>query len=1243
MLLWRPIDGAPGVGVCFGLSCPATMNVTKPRRALTSWVSAQTVDDLATWPFDSSSVPVPERLGRYQISALIGAGGMGAVYQGHADGFSSPVAIKTLRKLSPTGLLNFKQEFRRARTLNHPNLVSLYELGQDGTTWFFSMELVEGETLLEYTWGGKVYPGVRHACERLAPILPQLLDAISYLHQNNVLHLDIKPSNVLVTEAGIAKLLDFGLCEVEFTSEHAEPRGAFAGTPAYMAPEQLWGKHSKACDAYALGVTLFEVVTGNLPLAPRLETLLTKQTKAAPRVRDVAPETPEHLAQVIDALLERDSERRMKVDEARLNLGMARAPTSLLPPRHGSLVVGREAELEHLAHWLEVSRTEVLVGTLVGESGVGKTTLLSIAKSQWAASGAWVLSSRCFEWQSISFKAADSIVDALFERAQSEPAPLNLPVDLALASATFPVLAGLPLEVVPGRPTDKQLERDRALEALATWIAELAERNPIVLCIDDAQWGDVESAELIARCTERARLGLLVVLGSRPTEQEHAFHRRLAAVRAQHQTLALEPLTYSESYSLARRIAAESQWTDEDLRAIALDAAGVPLFVEQVARYAQLGDVRPKSLADVVAGQYQSLPSAARQLLDVVVLDEHPTPFAAALLAAGQQQKDFHSLSLLQAHGFVRVEGLSEATVLEPFHDRIRRELVRLIPVAVQQTLHGSLARALEATSASPNHIAEHWFKAGDLDRASAWTVKAAQDAYESLAFERASALYSRALAWNPRALEATPQALEQHAWALYHAGHCAAAGQAFVAAATVAAPAAQRLLQGHAIEALLVAGEVERGQAVLAGLLPQLGISPVWRGFWGGVQLLYLIARVRLKVRRLRLRATPDPLALQRADVTWAAGKAFTNLLPVDGIVHLLRSLLFALDSGDAVAIARGLSIAASGYVPFLESKSADLLEAASAIAERHPSAYLLGMRDVALSTASTMLGNWRQAMSQIDTASRHLEAADIPTHWERAVLAANRTACLEQLGHLRESTELFERAAVAAKQRGDMIAFIGNWASVGFGRLAANDAAGLDAAIAEYTSVVGRWKVGYGIWDTALWHLKVLRALRRHSLNEAHQLLDAEWRHIVGAHLHRTRALRLYILETRAAVNLASRPASRAERSAWLKEAHWLRRQTVSTNRRDAKANAQLIAASIAHCLGNTDQSLAALEEAADIYAAESMAERETSVRWRIAALTKNVAECQRLEEVAATLGIVDMATWAPLRTPGFWSQDD
>src|SRR5690606_6144718 len=133
-------------------------------------------------------------------------------------------------------------------------LVNLYELGHDAGLWFFSMELIRGRHLLEYVWDAPTYSGSAKAVERLRPILPQLLDALEFLHANDVLHLDVKPGNVLVTDDGTVKLLDFGLS----ASETSADSNRFAGTPGYMAPEQMWGRVSTACDCYALGAMLFE-------------------------------------------------------------------------------------------------------------------------------------------------------------------------------------------------------------------------------------------------------------------------------------------------------------------------------------------------------------------------------------------------------------------------------------------------------------------------------------------------------------------------------------------------------------------------------------------------------------------------------------------------------------------------------------------------------------------------------------------------------------------------------------------------------------------------------------------------------------------------------------------------------------------------------------------------------------------------------------------------------------------------
>ena len=236
---------------------------------LTTWVSARQLGadhDVPDVPLRISpqTQHIPKVLGRYRLSRLLGTGGMGLVYEATTDHMPGTLAVKTLTNLSPEGLLCFKQEFRRTAALSHPHLVSLYELGHDAGLWFFSMELIRGRHLLEHVWNSPVFPGSALAVEGLRHPLPQLLDALEYLHSNGVLHLDVKPANVLVTDDGSVKLLDFGLS----ASEASADSNRFAGTPGYMAPEQFLGDPVDArTDLYALGCIIHEMATGQPPYA----------------------------------------------------------------------------------------------------------------------------------------------------------------------------------------------------------------------------------------------------------------------------------------------------------------------------------------------------------------------------------------------------------------------------------------------------------------------------------------------------------------------------------------------------------------------------------------------------------------------------------------------------------------------------------------------------------------------------------------------------------------------------------------------------------------------------------------------------------------------------------------------------------------------------------------------------------------------------------------------------------------
>src|SRR4029453_19328223 len=210
--------------------------------------------DVAPEPFTGTD--------RFAVTRRIGHGSMGVVYEAQDLARQMTVAVKTIRGGDATALYRFKREFRSLSKITHRNLAMLYELFAGATPWFFTMELVNGLTFLDYVRqsGAADYT-------RLSAALNELIAALTALHSRNKLHRDIKPSNVLVEPTGRVVVLDFGLVtDLEAGSLGTFPERDWFGTLAYMAPEQASGEElTDATDWYSVGTLVFQAVTGRLP------------------------------------------------------------------------------------------------------------------------------------------------------------------------------------------------------------------------------------------------------------------------------------------------------------------------------------------------------------------------------------------------------------------------------------------------------------------------------------------------------------------------------------------------------------------------------------------------------------------------------------------------------------------------------------------------------------------------------------------------------------------------------------------------------------------------------------------------------------------------------------------------------------------------------------------------------------------------------------------------------------------
>ncbi len=548
----------------------------------------------------------------FELLGELGKGGMGVVYRAYDRNRREVVALKTMQWLDPGALDLFKKEFRAAADLVHPNLVALHELIWDGRIWFFTMELVEGVDFLSFVRFGEhgapesteialiqavpqrdaaqtVEYNDRQApvsaltapqLERLRGALRQLALGLSSVHRAGKLHRDIKPSNVLVCRDGRTVVLDFGLAaDLGPSGLHQSTGRVVRGTLSYMSPEQAAGLAlSAASDWYSVGIMLYQALTGELPFRNR--SLAEAAGPLPPLIRPVAraPGTPDELDALCVDLLRPDPAARPTGGEILRRLGLSIAAELSLPDPAGLTAApwaGRERHLAFLDQkWSAVRNGRTVVVRVHGTSGVGKSALVQRFRDSVAADGAAVvLAGRCFERESVPYKALDSLIDALAGYLRHLPrseALALLPRDVLSLIRVFPALGRVEaIATAPHRDfdvPDQQELRRRAFGSLRDLLSRLGDRRPLVLAIDDLQWGDVDSVAALGELLRGPDPPVLLLLACHRDEHEDGspFLRSFVALGDRGDPaiewcdLPVGPLSPEESSALASALLGES-------------------------------------------------------------------------------------------------------------------------------------------------------------------------------------------------------------------------------------------------------------------------------------------------------------------------------------------------------------------------------------------------------------------------------------------------------------------------------------------------------------------------------------------------------------------------------------------------------------------------------------------------------------------------------------------------------------
>jgi serine/threonine protein kinase len=264
---------------------------------------------------------IPERLAHYRLMEPLGAGGMGEVYLAEDTKLGRMVAVKILPPTlasDPERLHRFEQEARALAALNHPNIVTIYSVEEAAGIHFLAIELVEGTTLAK-----KIPDGGLPLGPFLDLAIP-LADSLAVAHQSGIIHRDLKPGNVMVSEDGRVKVLDFGLAKLrrdqafagddsEMSTDLLTGEGRVVGTVAYMSPEQLKSERlDPRTDIFSLGVLLYEMTTGDRPFRgdTSAEIMSSILRDTPPPLREIRRELPDHLGRILRRCLEKEPERR---------------------------------------------------------------------------------------------------------------------------------------------------------------------------------------------------------------------------------------------------------------------------------------------------------------------------------------------------------------------------------------------------------------------------------------------------------------------------------------------------------------------------------------------------------------------------------------------------------------------------------------------------------------------------------------------------------------------------------------------------------------------------------------------------------------------------------------------------------------------------------------------------------------------------------------------------------------------
>jgi len=1114
-------------------------------------------------------------------------------------------------------------------------------------------------------------PNFKFDSIRLRDALRQLAAGIYAIHTAGKLHRDIKPSNILVTEEGRVVILDFGLA-MELVSKKQQEH--IVGTPAYMSPEQCVNSTlTEATDWYSVGVILYESLTGKRPFSGQVMDLLSHKQRFEPLAPSkLVKDIPKDLDLLCQQLLKKDPQKRPSGKEIleRLSNNNLSVSSLSLDAARSIPFVGRESYINTIKEAFSIVKETRRTVTIYvyGNSGMGKSSLVRHFLKQLDKNekDVVVLTGRCYEQESVPYKAFDSLIDDLSQHLKdlkkSELENL-LPDDVLALARLFPVLKQVSaiasheskvLEI----PDSQQLRR-RAFNALRELLARLATKTPLILFIDDLQWGDLDSAGLLIELLQPPNPPPFLLLTTYRNEEikTSPFLTTFLPLREKTEVeikdLAIKELSKEEAKKLAiALLGQENKELLELAEMIAQESKGNPFFVDELVRFMQLSTTSTEQtytpnfaylkpitstknkivtatqpiigrktfshseetsfakLDQVIYARIISLPEDARKLLEVIAVAGQPLERAIAKEAAQLDSQEQTTIALLRANRMIRLKGTKHQEQLEAYHDRIRETVVANLPSEKLKTLHRKLALLLE-TTADPERLANHFYKAGNNEKAAKYAFDAAEKAYNALAFDQAARLYQLAL---KLCKQQDPQQHELQvklANSLANAGRNYEAAQNFLAAIKMADELEALELRQRASDQLLRCGYLKESFAELKIITSKVGIKIAETPL--KAILSFLVNWLKLWFRGLDFKQRPadevPPEVLLRLDTFRSIASGLSLIDATRGVDLQSRYLLFALRVGEPQRISLALAIEA-GYSSSAGGRKAKrtekLLQLTKELAERINYPYGIAISTYVAGIAAGCFGQWKLCIERFAQAEAFLRQnctgvsaeLDTASYWT-----------FTSLYFIGDFNQLFSRMPTVLKdirERGSLIGETMLRLRTTYIKFLANDE--IDNAKTELEESISRWSQK-AFQMQHFWHLfgQVQTLLYEGKAKAAYELLKEKWTRITRSFLLRIQSFYLQILHLQARTIIAL-VAQEPSFISLLKVAKNNARLIEKENMPWGNAFAKQIYASIAAIKGEKEKATKLLAETEKNFESVDMLLYATAVRHRRGELLGN-----------------------------------